>query len=231
MTRPVQRKRRENGKRCDGGINFLANSQADDRQEKARNMPKNECGIEVPTEVAKKAEELGCVQGVKYVYRDGEYEGKMPVASLSCKRATRFYSDRYDHYKVVLARGWVAFRSPSSNPRCAFDGISPPLRSRIGEITRRKKIDGTPLVYRVEDDVAFLAESNSKKAFCLQKIRLDDGQGFDNGHLEFRIFYYMIIHKDRGKGRWGFGESAPMMTAHEMSMVVETMRNKGWLPA
>ncbi len=34
-------------------------------------MAKNECGVDVPVEVADKAQQLGCVQGIKYVYRDG----------------------------------------------------------------------------------------------------------------------------------------------------------------
>lgn len=70
---------------------------------------------------------------------------------------------------------------------CDQDVPLPP--SRIGKITRRNKIDGSPLVYRVEDDDCFVAPSNPGKAFLLQKLRFDDGDGLDNGHCEFRVSY------------------------------------------
>jgi hypothetical protein len=110
---------------------------------------------------------------------------------------------------------------------CGHDVSLPP--SRIGKVTRRKKIDGSPLVYRVEDDDCFVAPSNHEKAFLLQRLRLDDGDGLDNGHNEFRVSYYMIAHKPRMKGRWAFGQSAPMMIAEEMKLIVDRLRKKGWL--
>jgi hypothetical protein len=190
---------------------------------------KNECGHDVPAEVSELAQQLGCVKGVKYVYRDGDYGSKRPVVSIGCRKASRFLSGTFDKYKVQLINGWVAFKSPSNVMRLAIPGITPPLYSRIGQITQRKKIDGSPLVFRVEDEEVFLALSNPKKAFCLQKILIDDGQGFENGHVEYRIFYYMIIHKSRGKGKWGYGQFAPMMTTEELALIVQKMKAKGWL--
>ena len=100
----------------------------------------------------------------------------------------------------------------------------PPLPSRLGKTTRRKKIDGTPLIYTVEDEVLFVAPSNPRKAFCAQKLRLPDGSE------EFRICYYMIAHKPRMKGRWAFGQYAPFMTFAELTMMIEKVKAKGWLP-
>ncbi|MBN2384563.1 hypothetical protein JXQ70_16945 [bacterium] len=192
-------------------------------------MAKNECGVDVPDNVSAKARQLGCIQGSKYVYPDGQYDNRRPVASIGCRRASRFRSDFIDYCKVELINGWVAFRSPSSIRRNPLPGISPPLFSRIGEITRTKKIDGSPLVYRVEDEEVFIAPSNEGKAFCLQKLRFDDGRGIENGHIEFRICYYMKIHKEHNQGKWGFGQFAPMMTEDELKLVVKRMKEKGWL--
>ncbi len=198
-------------------------------------MAKNECGREVPSSVGELAKQHGCVGGVQYVYWDGDYGGKWPAASIGCAKAARFRSNRFEAWKVVLADGWVAFRSPSKgSPGKSKDrpvpGITPPLYSRIGEVTETNKVDGSPLVFRVEDDELFIAPSNPKKAFCLQKILVDDGTGVENGHIEFRILYYMMIHKDRGKGKWGYGQYAPMMTAEELALIMTKMKNKGWLP-
>ena len=49
-------------------------------------------------------------------------------------------------------------------------------RSRVGKTTRRKTIRGTPLVYTIEDEDIFIAPSNDEKAFCLKKLRHDNGR-------------------------------------------------------
>ncbi|HEX8675474.1 MAG TPA: hypothetical protein VF710_26505, partial [Longimicrobium sp.] len=99
----------------------------------------------------------------------------------------------------------------------------PPLPSRLGKVTQRKAIDGSPLIYEVEDEEVFVAPSNPGKAFCLQKLRFSDGRS------EFRICYYMIAHKPRMKGKWAFGQFAPMMTPDELEMIVAIVRRKGWI--
>jgi hypothetical protein len=150
-------------------------------------------------------------------------------------RRRRFPSGIHEAFKVDLGDGWVAFRSPSdvaaqARPVQLPDRDLPPLPvSRVGKITRRKKIDGTPLVFRVDDQELFVAPSNRKKAYLLQKIRIDDGEGFVKGHWEYRIAYYMIGHRDRVKGRWAFGQFAPIMTPEDLAAIVQRLQQKGWL--
>lgn len=106
----------------------------------------------------------------------------------------------------------------------------PPLPpSRKGAITRTERIDGSPLVYRVEDEDIFIAPSNPRKAFLLHKLGVDDGNGVENGSVMFRIGYYMIAHKPRVKGKWAWGQFAPMMTPEELDLIVRRLREKGWL--
>jgi hypothetical protein len=106
----------------------------------------------------------------------------------------------------------------------------PPLPpSRIGVITRTKKIDGSSMIYRVEDEEFFVAPSNPGKAFRLQQLRFDDGAGFEAGHTEYRVCYYMIAHRPRMKGKWAFGQFAPLMTPEELSLIVSKLHTKGWL--
>ena len=73
----------------------------------------NEYNQTVPPAVVEAARKRNCLHEVKYVYLDGDYGGRFPVASINCRsRATRFQSENYQNFKVSLGDGWVAFRSP-----------------------------------------------------------------------------------------------------------------------
>lgn len=101
-------------------------------------MATNECGVEVPFEVAHLAQEFGCLGGVKYVYREGEYRDSFPIASIGCRQPTRFRSDSFQGYKVALVNGWVAFRSPSASPVAApqaeLSSIAPAVLTEDAEL-------------------------------------------------------------------------------------------------
>lgn len=101
--------------------------------------------------------------------------------------------------------------------------MTPPLPSRKHKSTHRKTIDGEPLIYRVDDEEIFLAPSNAEKAFALQRLL------FSDGHVEYRICYYMIARKPRMRGKWAFGQFAPMMTAEEMQILFQKATAKGWI--
>ena len=95
-----------------------------------------------------------------------------------------------------------------------------PLPSRRGKTTRRKDIKGNPMVYTVEDEMVFEANSNPQKAFALHKLKHHDGR------VEFRICYYMIAHRARMKGKWAFGQFAPMMTKEELREIFNKLKAK-----
>lgn len=195
-------------------------------------MAQNECDDEVPAEVAELACQRECSGGVRYVYRDGRYCKGRPVASIGGARGARFRSDDFRYYKVPLADGWVAFRSPTRRDRAgAAVGAEGPSRpERVNEITVTRDIAGMPLVYRVEDEVV-VESTNEGKLFYLQKLRHFDrtAECFESGAVEYRLCYYMIAHKPRMKGKWAFGQFAPMMTPAELQAVFEAARQKGWL--
>jgi hypothetical protein len=74
----------------------------------------NEFGEEIPEHIAEKAREMNCIKP-KYIYRDGQYHGKFPAASIGCTKATRFRNAaNAESHKVNLGDGWVVFKSPSS---------------------------------------------------------------------------------------------------------------------
>lgn len=85
-------------------------------------MAMNECKYDVPDNVVLKAREVGCIKCPKYVYKDGEYGGKLPAASIGCQAAGRFRNTKnVEKMKVDLGDGWVAFKSPSA-PMRDLDG-------------------------------------------------------------------------------------------------------------
>ena len=78
-------------------------------------MAHNEVGQQVPFPAEEAARQQACLGGVQYVYRDRDYGGRCPVASIGCRRPTRFRGTNYENFKVTLVDGWVAFKSPSYN--------------------------------------------------------------------------------------------------------------------
>lgn len=96
-------------------------------------MARNETGQDVPLEVEQAALEASCLGGIQYVYEDGNYGGRCPVASIGCRASRRFKSKNYENFKVALPNGWVAFKSPSYNAAMSSDQPSVPQRVSIDE--------------------------------------------------------------------------------------------------
>jgi len=103
--------------------------------------------------------------------------------------------------------------------------MNPPLPSRLGKETSRKDIHDRPMVYTVFDEDVFIAPSNPHKAFAIHKFK------FADGHEEFRIGYYMIAQRRRLKGKWAWGQYAPMMTKEDMFAIFDHLKKKGWIEA
>lgn len=73
----------------------------------------NECNEKIPAYIVSKAREMGCINHL-YIYKEGEYGGKLPKASVGCSKATRFRNvTNVESMKIPLGDGWVAFKSPS----------------------------------------------------------------------------------------------------------------------
>lgn len=101
--------------------------------------------------------------------------------------------------------------------------MNPPLPTRLNKLTETKGIDGSPMVFTVVEEKILPAKSNPNKAFALHKFKKADGSE------EFRLGYYMIAHKPRMKGKWAWGQFAPMMTKDELLDIVKQMKALKWL--
>jgi hypothetical protein len=93
--------------------------------------------------------------------------------------------------------------------------MNPRLPSGKGKTRRLKTIDGHPRSYEIVDEEVFLASSDSGKAFAIHKLKYDDGS------VEFRIGYYMIGRNPKMRGKWAWGQYAPMMTEQEMEEIFD----------
>jgi len=102
--------------------------------------------------------------------------------------------------------------------------MNPKPPSRIGKVTRRKNIDGSPMVYTVLDEIVHIPRSNPNKAIYLQMLQFEDDK-----HKEMRLCYYMIGHKPRGKGKWLYGQFATMIRRDDFEQIMSKALGKGWI--
>lgn len=108
----------------------------------------------------------------------------------------------------------------------ATNAIHPELPNRIGQITRRKYIDGSPMVYEVLDEIVQVVHTPPMptKAIYLQLLKFAD-----DGRTELRLCYYIIGQKPRGKGKWLFGQYATMIRREDCEQLIKKAKSKGWL--
>ncbi len=193
----------------------------------------NELGDDIPEEIVEKARAMRCAGGERYVYIENDYDGEFPAASVGLAKARRFKTTNYEKQKIELGNvagtRYVAFGSPSKTPRSPMEPIPhhhvpPPPDARIKEETNTYAIDDTPLNFIVEDGFILELPNNRIKAFCVQLLKIDDGDNYARHHCELRIAYYMVAHKGKRRGTWQFGQFAPMMTPDEYRQIDQAIR-------
>ncbi len=85
------------------------------------------------------------------------------------------------------------------------------------------------MVYRVLDEVVRVVDIPKRKrgkAFCLHLIEVERQK---RKTKLMRLCYYMIGEKGRTKGKWVFGQFAPMMTKKEFQQIVLAAKKKNWI--
>ena len=102
--------------------------------------------------------------------------------------------------------------------------MNPKPPNRIGQVTKRKDIFGNPMIYEVLDEIVHIPPSNSGKAIYLQKLQFEPDK-----KIEFRLCYYMIGQKGRGKGKWLYGQFATMIGKEDLEYVLLQARERGWI--
>ncbi|MBM3322624.1 hypothetical protein FJY69_04010 [candidate division WOR-3 bacterium] len=77
--------------------------------------------------------------------------------------------------------------------------------------------------FEVVDECTWSPKDNDEKALCVHKLRFDDGRE------EYRIGYYMIGKKGKGRGKWLWAQYAPMMHAVDLKHLFDLARKKDWI--
>jgi hypothetical protein len=101
---------------------------------------------------------------------------------------------------------------------------TPPLPSNIGKTKPLTYIDGSTTTYTVLDEIRRIPLSNPGKALYLQVL-----QFADDDRKEMRLCYYMIAHRPRMKGKWVFGQFAPMIREEDFRYLIAEAQKRGWV--
>lgn len=119
----------------------------------------------------------------------------------------------------------------SSAPMSAVQSAShavatpyPSLPDNVGRRTKWKNIRGELRTLTIVDEIRRVQSTALHKVICLQKVRFDD-----NGHIEYRIGYYMIGVKPRMAGRWTWGQFAILIPAKDFRWIVREAQRRGWI--
>ena len=96
--------------------------------------------------------------------------------------------------------------------------------SRVGKVTKRKDIFGNPMIYEVIDEIVHIPLNNPGKAIFFQKLQFEPDK-----KIEFRLCYYMIGQKGRGKGKWLYGQFATMIGKEDLEIILAQARERGWI--
>jgi hypothetical protein len=93
------------------------------------------------------------------------------------------------------------------------------LPSRKGKTSWIHDVDGKPAPYTVVDEIVWPQLNFPDKVLCVHKLEFKE-----DGHNEFRLGYYMCR-----KGRWWWGQYAPMLPPDDVKFMVDEMRKRGWV--
>ena len=95
--------------------------------------------------------------------------------------------------------------------------------NNIGKRGVVKFPDGKVLRFTIIDELKHRQSTYSKKYFYLQKIK------FETGIIEYRFCYYIIGKKPSVKGRWVFGQFAPLIPKNDLMVIIKKAVKRGFI--
>lgn len=99
----------------------------------------------------------------------------------------------------------------------------PVLPSRKGMRGKlRLPPDGEVWQYEIIDEIRRPQSDLPTKIFCIERLK------FDNGRDEIRFCYYIIGKRPRMKGRWTWGQFAPLVPFKDFKILVREVEKRGW---
>jgi len=100
----------------------------------------------------------------------------------------------------------------------------PDLPVNIGKTgTLKLPLDGKTLRFKIVDEIRRVQSDMDEKALYLQRIKFvkDDRE-------EFRLGYYIIGKLPKMKGKWVWGQFAPLVPRKDFVSIMHVARNRGW---
>lgn len=80
------------------------------------------------------------------------------------------------------------------------------------------------MCFVVIDEIIRIPRSNPGKAIYLQML-----ENLPDRRREMRVCYFMISRNGRTKGRWVFGQFAPMIRQKDLEYLLRKARQRGWI--
>ena len=99
----------------------------------------------------------------------------------------------------------------------------PALPANVGKTgTLKVPLDGNILRFKIVDEIRRVQSDMAEKTLCLQRIKFEDGRE------EFRLGYYIIGKLPKMKGKWVWGQFAPLIPREDFVSIIHEAEKRGW---
>jgi len=72
-------------------------------------------------------------------------------------------------------------------------------------------------------EIRRIQSNRPHKVLCFERIEMEE-----DGRIELRLGYYLIGKKPRSKGKWVWGQFAPLMPPEDFNYLVQKAKKQGW---
>jgi len=104
------------------------------------------------------------------------------------------------------------------------DEAYPPQPNTIGKKGKILMPDGTRQHMLIIGEITHQSQSNPDVIFYLQQLRFQH-----DGRIKLRLGYYIIGKKGRARGKWVWGQFAPIAPPAEFQAILDKAKAAGWL--
>ena len=100
----------------------------------------------------------------------------------------------------------------------------PPAPCNKGRRCRARRPEGGHFYFAIVDEFHIQQSNLPTKRIYLQQIKFES-----DGHVEFRLGYYIIGKRPAMRGRWVWGQFATMIPIADFRRIINRAEREGWL--
>jgi hypothetical protein len=123
-----------------------------------------------------------------------------------------------------MSHGRVALGAYLGAPPTGVEMKTPPLPNNVDRRCDWNTIRGRRKHFVIEGEIRRRQSTAPRKALYLQRIRC-----IADDTVDYRFGYYMIGVKPKMKGRWTWGQSAPLIPRADFRAIVKEAVRREWL--